>query len=81
MADEQTGNGNGNGQPEEVPLLTAEQRASMDVQREIRTLTTQVLLDRMQWMRQAGITFDGKRDEYAIFGYDRIVTNQQYRDE
>jgi uncharacterized protein len=77
--DEQPANGNGGSAVPE--LLTAEQRESLLVQQEIRTLTTQILLDRMQWMRQAGITFDGKRDEYEIFGYDRIITNKQYRDE
>lgn len=39
------------------------------------------LIDRLRFARQAGITFDGKRDEYEIFGYDRVITLQQYRDE
>ncbi|MES2360020.1 MAG: anti-CBASS Acb1 family protein [Gemmatimonadota bacterium] len=40
-----------------------------------------VLLDRSLFSRQAGFQFDGRRDLYDIFGYDRIVTSQQYRDE
>jgi uncharacterized protein len=39
-----------------------------------------VLIERMQFMRQAGITFGGKRDLYDVLGYDRIITNKQYRD-
>jgi hypothetical protein len=39
-----------------------------------------VLLERLAFMRQAGITFDGVRDTYDIFGYDRIITHKQYRD-
>lgn len=40
-----------------------------------------VLLDRQLYMRMAGLQFDGRRDLYDIFGYDRIVTSTQYRDE
>jgi len=39
-----------------------------------------VIIDRLQYLRQAGITFDGKRDLYEVLGYDRILTNKQYRD-
>jgi hypothetical protein len=42
---------------------------------------TSIMLDRMAFMRQAGITFDGLRDEYEIFGYDRLISAKQYRDE
>ena len=38
------------------------------------------LLERLQWMRQAGITFDGARDLYDVLGYDRIISAKQYRD-
>ena len=38
------------------------------------------LLERWQFMRQAGITFKGKRDTYEIFGYQRQITNKDYRD-
>jgi hypothetical protein len=46
----------------------------------LRALTS-ILLDRFQFMRQAGLTFGGARDMYDILGYDRIVTAKQYRDE
>ena len=39
-----------------------------------------VLIERMQFMRQAGISFGGKRDLYEVLGYDRDITNKQYRD-
>lgn len=49
---------------------------------ELRTLSeTSILLDRLQFARQHGVTFDGKRKEYEIFGYDSIITYRQYRDE
>jgi hypothetical protein len=48
---------------------------------ELRTLETSVLLGRLQFARQAGLTFNGDRDLYAILGYDRVITPQQYRDE
>ncbi|MCR4301810.1 MAG: DUF1073 domain-containing protein [Sulfuricaulis sp.] len=48
---------------------------------ELRTLADAALLDRIRWMRQAGITFGGARDEYEILGYDRTITGNQYRDE
>jgi len=49
-------------------------------QMEMRALAS-ILLERFQFMRQAGITFEGLRDEYTIFGYDRVITAKQYRDE
>jgi hypothetical protein len=48
-------------------------------QLDLRTLS--VLLDRYQFMRQAGISFGGARDYYEVFGYDRQITTKQYRDE
>jgi uncharacterized protein len=38
------------------------------------------LMERWQFLRQAGITFKGKRDTYEIFGYQRNITNKDYRD-
>jgi uncharacterized protein len=38
------------------------------------------LLERWQFLRQAGVTFKGKRDTYEIFGYQRDITNKDYRD-
>lgn len=48
-------------------------------EREIRSLAS-VVIERMQFMRRAGITFGGQRDLYEILGYDRIITNKMYRD-
>lgn len=56
----------------EANFLTAEMA-------EVRTLAS-LLVDRMQFMRQAGISFEGARDLYETLGYDRLLTNQQYRD-
>ena len=39
------------------------------------------LLERYQWMRQAGIGFGGARDYYEVLGYDRNISTKQYRDE
>lgn len=38
------------------------------------------LMERWQFMRQAGITFKGKRDTYEIFGYQRTISTKDYRD-
>jgi hypothetical protein len=46
----------------------------------LRSLAS-VLLDRFQWMRQAGLGFGGARDYYNVLGYDRVITTKQYRDE
>lgn len=54
---------------------------SMETPLLIRALETSVMVERSRFARMAGLTFDGKRDEYEIFGYDRIITNRQYRDE
>jgi len=60
------------------PLPTGQTRAVFsDIQ--LRALS--VWLERQTFMRMAGMQYDGRRDLYAIFGYDRVVTSQQYRDE
>lgn len=46
---------------------------------ELRAATS-VVLERMQFLRQAGITFNGARDLYEVLGYDRLITTRQYRD-
>lgn len=38
------------------------------------------LQDRIEFLRQAGISFHGARDLYEILGYARTITNKQYRD-
>lgn len=39
-----------------------------------------LLLERMQWMRLAGITYGNKRDTYEVLGYVRNLTTKDYRD-
>jgi len=46
---------------------------------EIRAAAS-VLVERIQWMRQAGITFEGMRDLYEVLGYDRTITAKNYRE-
>jgi len=54
---------------------------SPDEQQYLRALSdAAVIMARVQFARQAGITFGGARDFYEIFGYDRIITDRQYRD-
>jgi hypothetical protein len=40
----------------------------------MRVLTSDSLMERLQWARAAGVTFNGKRDLYEAFGYKRNVT-------
>ena len=73
------GNGSGNGHaPAEAP---PDFRALTETLGEIKTLETAILLDRLRWAREHGVTFDGKRKEYEILGYDTVITYKQYRDE
>jgi len=39
-----------------------------------------LLIERIQWMRQHGISFKGERDLYEILGYERVITAKDYRD-
>ena len=39
-----------------------------------------LLIERIQWMRQHGITFKGDRDLYEVLGYDRVLEPKDYRD-
>lgn len=47
----------------------------------LRSLSSTVLIERLRLARQAGMTFGGARDEYKIFGYDDLVTDEMYRSE
>lgn len=47
---------------------------------DLRTLEDSVLLQRLKFARMAGVSFGGLRDLYAVLGYDRAITLQQYRD-
>jgi hypothetical protein len=44
----------------------------------LRALST-VLLERMMFARQAGISYHGARDMYEILGYNRILSYREYR--
>lgn len=46
---------------------------------EIRAAAS-VLIERLQFMRQAGITFEGSRDLYEVLGYARLISTKNYRD-
>jgi hypothetical protein len=48
----------------------------------IRTLAdfTSSLVGRLEWVRQAGLTFGTLRDLYATLGYKRVLTINDYRD-
>src|SRR5580765_1445323 len=84
MADEQSAsstNGGGQGTTHDIKFVPSSESRLTDaeVQGALRTLS--VLLDRQLFMRSAGIQYDGRRDLYDIFGYDRLVTARQYREE
>ena len=46
---------------------------------ELRTLEADILMERLRFSKQHGLTFNGARDEYVILGYDTVITNKQYR--
>lgn len=58
--------------PGSVPMPSAELRAL--------EAEAAVLLSRLQFMRQAGVSFKGLRDLYEVLGYDREITTEQYRE-
>lgn len=67
-------------EPNVAGNLTNELRlATTNENQEIRAAAS-IILQRMAFLRQAGITFHGARDLYEILGYDRLLTNRQYRD-
>lgn len=46
---------------------------------ELRDATT-ALIERFNWARQMGMTFNGDRDTYAVLGYPTVISAQQYRE-
>lgn len=52
-----------------VPEMSEAFRAAADI-----------FLDRLRMARQIGQSFNGARDFYEIFGYDRQITTRQYRE-
>ena len=69
---------NGNGAAHVTPEQQGELRVAMA---ELKALESSILLARSMFAREAGLTFDGDRDEYVVLGYDRLVTARQYREE
>lgn len=67
---------NGNGSDPELQASVAELHGLLS---EIRNLEGNVVLARMNWARQHGITHNGARDTYQVFGYDDVITTGQYR--
>lgn len=57
-----------------------EMRAAQETREAIIRTAASVIIERLQFMRMAGITYNGQRDLYQILGYDRIITNKQFRD-
>lgn len=45
---------------------------------ELRSATS-MLIERMQFLRAAGLSFGGKRDLYEILGYPDVISPEQYR--
>lgn len=66
---------------DQAPSLDEQLRALQERMFEIRSLETTILLDRLRWAREHGVTFDGARKEYDILGYDKVVTYRMYRAE
>lgn len=61
--------------------MTVEQeslRAAQEQQEHIRVLAS-LMVERFQFMQRNGITFDGKRDFYTVFGYKDQLTLADYR--
>lgn len=81
MADTNGSDSTASGLAAQNALVEASDPEARALAAQFRALQTDILLARAQFMRQAGITYEGERDEYAVLGYDRIVTDKQYRDE
>lgn len=57
----------------------AQLRAAGGTDAEMRAAENSILLERVRWMRQVGITFGGARDLYQVLGYTREITTTMYR--
>lgn len=60
------------------PVRDLEERRALTAN--FKALETSFIMARYQFARQAGITFGGARDTYEILGYDRLISNKQYRE-
>lgn len=76
MIQEHNGNGNGNGHSL-VVLTDGQSPVSAQVSPALR-IAADVMMDRLRWAKQVGLTFGGARDMYEVFGYDRLLTFRQY---
>lgn len=47
---------------------------------EVMRAATSTIIERFNWARQMGMTFNGDRDIYSVLGYNTIITAQEYRD-
>jgi hypothetical protein len=66
---------------QEIPVSQLLAETTLPPAGELQTLSTAILLDRLRFATQAGITFEGARDTYALFGYPRTITSKMYRDQ
>lgn len=73
-------NGNGNQQTNAESNASSNEVLRVAAIAELRSLANQVFMDRIQYMRQAGFQFEGRRDLYEILGYARVITTKDYRD-
>lgn len=45
----------------------------------LRAAIANVMLERAQWLKQVGLSFNGARDMYEVLGYNRSITVDEYR--
>lgn len=60
-----------------VDVATASKEEVIAVVRELRSAS--IALQRLQFAQHAGMTHGGERDMYDTLGYDRVITDKQYR--
>lgn len=63
----------------ETPTLAADDPELRALQEEWRALEQNIILSRMGFARAAGLTHNGKRDTWGVFGYPEIITVEDYR--
>jgi len=64
-------------QHNDVDVRTASKEDVLAVLQELRAASIQ--MERISFMRRAGVTYNGDRDLYTTLGYDEIITDKQYR--
>ena len=63
----------------DAPVLDAELYALREQMRSLESTT--LLLDRLRFGGQHGLTFNGQRDDYKLYGYPDHLTYQMFRSE